>query len=195
MQTLHLAPLILETLCIIDCHRNVAGKSLQDFDLCAGEGIYIMVRCPEDTDDLVAHSQGNDDLRAGMRFAGAVEQLLRHIGGIVRLPGGNDLGGQALCDRPAFTLVRLGAAVYGGQMEFIAVNQQNAGFDATKIHRNAVNDRVEEFVEFEDGGDLLRRLLQGQQYVHAALLEDCRGRGKGKRSGGAGHEVGLLRAV
>src|SRR5947209_20472317 len=37
MQTLHLAPLILETLCIIDCHRNVAGKSLQDFDLCAGD--------------------------------------------------------------------------------------------------------------------------------------------------------------
>src|SRR5437870_12667959 len=80
-------------------------------------------------------------------------------------------------------------------MEFIAVNQQNAGFDATKIHRNAVNDRVEEFVEFEDGGDLLRRLLQGQQYVHAALLEDCWGRGKGKGSGSARHEAGLLRAV
>src|SRR2546430_16171484 len=80
-------------------------------------------------------------------------------------------------------------------MEFIAVHQQNAGLDATKIHRNAVNARVEELAEFEDRGDLLRRLLQGQQYVHAALLEDCGGRGKGKRSGSAGHEAGLLRAL
>src|SRR5207245_9757965 len=80
-------------------------------------------------------------------------------------------------------------------MEFISVHQQNAGLDATKIHGNAVNDRVEELVEFEDRGDLLRRLLQGQQYVHAALLENCWGRGKGKRSGSAGHKAGLLRAV
>src|SRR5438093_3008792 len=80
-------------------------------------------------------------------------------------------------------------------MEFIAVHQQNAGLDATKIHGNAVNDRVEELVEFEDRGDLLRRLLQGQQYVHAALLENCWGRSKGKRSGSAGHKAGLLRAV
>jgi len=48
VQTLHLAPLILETLRIIDCHRDVARQSLQDFDLCAGKGINIVVRCPED---------------------------------------------------------------------------------------------------------------------------------------------------
>src|SRR5207244_11420422 len=143
----------------------------------------------------VANRKRYDDLRAVMRLTGAVEQFLRHIGSIIGLASSHDMGRQTLGDRPPFTLFRLGAAVYSSEMEFIAVHQQNAGLDATKIHRNAVNNSVEEFVEFEDRGDLLCRLLQGQQYVHAALLEDCRGRGKGKRSGGAGHEVGLLRAV
>ena len=65
-----------------------------------------LVRRPEDADDPVAHLQGNDDFRAGMRFAGAVEQLLRHIGSVVGLPCGNDLARQTLGDRPPFALVR-----------------------------------------------------------------------------------------
>src|SRR5437879_6861774 len=80
-------------------------------------------------------------------------------------------------------------------MELIAVHQQNAGLDATKIYGNAVNDGVEELVKFKDGADLLCRLLQRQQRIHAALLEDCGWRGKGKRTGGAGHVLGLLGAV
>src|SRR2546428_5302629 len=82
--------------------------------------------------------------------------------------------------------------MHRGEMELIAVHQQNAGLDATKIYGNPVNDSVEEFVKFKDGADLLCRLLQRQQRVHAALLEDCGGRGNGKRIGGAGPELCLL---
>jgi hypothetical protein len=77
--------------------------------------------------------------------------------------------------------------VYGGKMELIAVHKQNAGLDATKIHCHTLNNGVEELVELKDGGDLLCRLLQRQQHVHAALLEDRRGWGKRKLTGSAGH--------
>src|SRR5262249_60713238 len=118
-----------------------------------------------------------------MRFAGAVKQFLRDIRSVVGLPSSKDLAGQTLGDGPALALVRLGAAVHRREMEFVAIHQQNAGLDAAKIHRNAMNDRVEEFVELKDGSDLLRRLLQRKQRVHAALLENRGGWRNGKLAG------------
>jgi hypothetical protein len=91
-KVLHLAALILDALRIIDCHRDVGGQCLQYFDLGAGEGIHIVVRSAENPDDPVAHFQGNDDLRAGMRFTSAVEQLLRNVGSVVGLASSHDPG-------------------------------------------------------------------------------------------------------
>src|SRR5207244_4578595 len=62
VQVLYLAALMLDALRVIDRHRDMAGEGLQNFDLCAGEGVQIVVRRTEHPDDPVAHFQGNDDL-------------------------------------------------------------------------------------------------------------------------------------
>src|ERR1700737_4483088 len=120
VQVLDLAAVMLDALRVIYRDRDVAGQSLQDFDLRAREGIEIVMRRTKNTDDPVAHFQWNDDLRAGIRFTGAVKEFLGDIGSVVGLAGGNHLRRQTLGDRPALALVRLGAAVHGGEMELIS---------------------------------------------------------------------------
>lgn len=93
VQVLNLTALMLDPLRVIDRDCNVTGEGLQDFDLRAGEGVEIVVRRAENTDNPVVHFQRNDNLRAGIRFACAVEQFLGDVGRVVGLAGGDDLGG------------------------------------------------------------------------------------------------------
>ena len=76
--------------------------------------------------------------------------------------------------------------MHRGEVELIALHQQDAGLDTTKIHGHAMNDGVEELVELKDGADLLCRFLQRHQGVYAALLENCRGRSRKKLAGSTG---------
>jgi hypothetical protein len=76
-----------------------------------------------------------------------------------------------------------------GEMELIVLDQRNAGLDAAKIHGYAVDNGVQEDVEIEDGTNLLCRLLQRHQDVHAALLEDLgRRRSRRRMAGSAWHK-------
>jgi hypothetical protein len=75
------------------------------------------------------------------------------------------------------------------ELKLIVLDQQNAGLDAAKIHGNPVDNGVKEYVEIQDGTDLLCRPLQRHQDVHAALLEDLgRRRNRKRLAGSAWHE-------
>jgi hypothetical protein len=49
--------------------------------------------------------------------------------------------------------------MHGSEMELVTLYQKNAGFDAAKLHRNPVDNRVQEFIQFEDRANLVRCLL------------------------------------
>jgi hypothetical protein len=123
VQVLDPSALILDTLRIVDCNCDVAGQRLQDFDLRAGEGVEIMVRCAECPDNPVVHLKWNDHFRACVGLARAVKRLPRHIGGVVGHAGDDDLRSQALGYRPALAILRLAAAVHRGEMELITFDQ------------------------------------------------------------------------
>jgi hypothetical protein len=55
--------------------------------------------------------------------------------------------------------------MYGSEMEFDTLNQKNAGLDTAKLHRNPVDDRVQEFIELKDRTNLLRGLLNRKQNI------------------------------
>jgi hypothetical protein len=63
------------------------------------------------------------------------------------------------------------------EMEFIAIDQQHARFDATKVHGNAVDNSLEQIVQVEDRSDLLSGFLQREQSIDTSLLKDrCLGK-------------------
>src|SRR5262249_10115331 len=169
-----------------DGYRDMTGQRLQDFDLGAREGVDIMVRSAERPDYPVAHLKWNDDFRTDVGLARTVKQLLAHIGRVVCLACRNNLRAQAFRYRPALALLRVAAAVDRREVELIAFDKQDAGFNAPEVHGHTVNDSVEQFVQFQDGTDFLRRLLQGQQHIDAALLKDS-GRGADRDRTGSAH--------
>src|SRR5512146_1262423 len=85
--------------------------------------------------------------------------------------------------------------MHRGEVKLVALDQQNAGLDAAKLHRNTMDNSVEELVELKYGADFLRRLLHGNQNVHAALLEHCRAgtKRRSRMTGSSWHGKGLHR--
>jgi hypothetical protein len=77
--------------------------------------------------------------------------------------------------------------VNGGEMELVALDPQDAGFNAAKLHGNAMDDCVKEFIELKDGADLLCCPLHRNQNVHASLLENCWAWDTGRMCGSAWH--------
>jgi hypothetical protein len=146
-----------------------------------------MVGSAEDSDDPIAHLQGNNDLRLSVRFASAVVQFLGDIGGVVRPSCDYHLAGQTFGYRPMLTLAGLSATMHGGEMELVTIYEQNAGLDAAKLYGNPVDYGVEEFVELKNGTDLLRCLLNRKQNIYSALLENCRARAGSRMTGTGWH--------
>jgi hypothetical protein len=69
-------------------------------------------------------------------------QFLRDIGGVVRLSCDYDLSRQTFGYRPTLALAGLSATMHGSEMKLVTVYQENAGFDAAKLHGNPVNNRI-----------------------------------------------------
>jgi hypothetical protein len=61
--------------------------------------------------------------------------------------------------------------MYGGEVKLIAFDQKDAGFNAAKIDRDPMNDEIEQFVQFQNVGNLLSSFLQGYQGVNPPLLK------------------------
>jgi hypothetical protein len=184
---LNLAALVLDSLCVVNCHSDVTCEGFEKFDLGLGESISLMVRSAEDSDDAIAHLQRNNNFRSSVRFASAVVQFLGDIGGVVRPSCDYHLAGQTFGHRPTLTLAGLSATMHGGEMELIPLYQQNAGLDATKLHRNPMDNRVQEFIQFEDRANLVRCLLNREQNIESALLVNCRVRGENRMTGSSWH--------
>jgi hypothetical protein len=139
---LNLAALVPDSLGVVNCHSDVTGKGLEKFDLRLGEGVPLVVGSTKDSDYAVAHLQGNNNLRSSVRFASAVVQFLRDIGGVVRPSCDYDLTGQTFGYRPTLALAGLSATVDGSEMEFVTVYQQNGRLDASKFDGNPMDNRV-----------------------------------------------------
>src|SRR5437588_8726119 len=77
--------------------------------------------------------------------------------------------------------------MHRSQMELVALDQQNAGLVAAKLHRNAVDNGIKQLVQLKDRADFLCCLLHRNQNVYPALLENCRTRSQGKMTGSAWH--------
>src|SRR5262249_4387173 len=145
-----------DTLRVVDRDGDMPGECLQELDLRPREGVQLVVGRIKDPDDAVPDLQRNDEFGAGLRLADAIMQLLRDIGSVMRTAREDDLARQTFGHRPTLTFARLRAAMHGGEMESIALDQQNVGFNAAKLDGNAVDDVIKELVEVKNRGDLLR---------------------------------------
>jgi len=166
---------MLEAQRVLDGDRHMTAETLKEPQLVGTESVFLAVRNREDADQIPVDVQRNRDLRESVFLACEVIRILANIRGVTHLACRRDISDQPfLPDLQPVALFMNGAAPLACQHQFAALRivQVDIDLDAAERTGDVVHDLVDQFVEVEDGVDLLGSLLKFEKVLEVGLGED-----------------------
>src|SRR5258708_4758196 len=132
------------------------------------------MRCGEDSHKTFADVKRDRDFGKSGGLAGHVIFVFAHIGCVTHLAGRSDIADHAfLADLQTMAFVVHAASVHAREYHLTTflVMQIYACLDAAERVSYVIHDVVDELIEVEDRGDLLRGFLQALQILDLIIAQ------------------------